>query len=301
MYDPTIGQFISEDPIGFKASDPNLRRYVGNSPTNYVDPNGLEGVKVGPDNPNAETSVKDSAGNTWIISPKYDGARFMSGFMDTSGARKKWYSEFNLQITFIPADPEQANCRVKLAAARQVFPSDDVGGLGKLFVPVGNKQWSMIVNDYLPKLNSGTDYFLGIDPEDAERGTIGTTPALNSDVYSNYPKGRHVYDAFDHAWMRFEFSRNDSQGPFTREYAIGAYCQEGNKGAWTSVLPFRVLLTPNANDKTKFDLAVGVRTPVQDSATFNKARARFWEVINPLIKLNERLRAIEDWIPGVGR
>ncbi len=41
MYDPVIGQFISEDPIGFDAGDPNLRRYVGNSPTNATDPSGL--------------------------------------------------------------------------------------------------------------------------------------------------------------------------------------------------------------------------------------------------------------------
>jgi hypothetical protein len=41
MYDPTIGRWISEDPIGFKGGDPNLYRYVGNAPTNAVDPTGL--------------------------------------------------------------------------------------------------------------------------------------------------------------------------------------------------------------------------------------------------------------------
>ena len=40
-YDPSVGQFISEDPIGFEGGDANLYRYVGNSPTNYVDPTGL--------------------------------------------------------------------------------------------------------------------------------------------------------------------------------------------------------------------------------------------------------------------
>jgi hypothetical protein len=42
MYDPTVGQFIGEDPIGFEAGDSNLRRYVGNSPTNLTDPSGLQ-------------------------------------------------------------------------------------------------------------------------------------------------------------------------------------------------------------------------------------------------------------------
>ena len=47
MYDPTIGQFISEDPMDFNAGDPNLRRYVGNSPTNATDPDGLKVRGVG--------------------------------------------------------------------------------------------------------------------------------------------------------------------------------------------------------------------------------------------------------------
>jgi RHS repeat-associated protein len=40
-YDASTGQWISEDPIGFAASDANLNRYVGNEPTGYIDPSGL--------------------------------------------------------------------------------------------------------------------------------------------------------------------------------------------------------------------------------------------------------------------
>lgn len=40
-YDPTIGRFITEDPIAFKGEDANLYRYVGNEPTNAFDPSGL--------------------------------------------------------------------------------------------------------------------------------------------------------------------------------------------------------------------------------------------------------------------
>jgi RHS repeat-associated protein len=43
-YDPTLGRFVSEDPIGFAALDTNLYRYTGNNPINYVDPTGLEGL-----------------------------------------------------------------------------------------------------------------------------------------------------------------------------------------------------------------------------------------------------------------
>ena len=42
-YDPVIGRFLSIDPIGFSADQPemfNRYSYVGNAPTNYLDPTG---------------------------------------------------------------------------------------------------------------------------------------------------------------------------------------------------------------------------------------------------------------------
>jgi RHS repeat-associated protein len=39
-YDPTVGRFISEDPIGFNGGDQNLNRYVNNSPIISTDPTG---------------------------------------------------------------------------------------------------------------------------------------------------------------------------------------------------------------------------------------------------------------------
>lgn len=40
-FNPKLGTFIQEDPIGFAAGDVNLFRYVGNSPQNWIDPFGL--------------------------------------------------------------------------------------------------------------------------------------------------------------------------------------------------------------------------------------------------------------------
>jgi RHS repeat-associated protein len=40
-YDPSDGRWTSQDPLGFKAGDGNLYRYVGNDPTDAVDPLGL--------------------------------------------------------------------------------------------------------------------------------------------------------------------------------------------------------------------------------------------------------------------
>jgi uncharacterized protein RhaS with RHS repeats len=40
-FDPTIGRWLEQDPIGFVGGDANLYRYVGNDPTNATDPSGL--------------------------------------------------------------------------------------------------------------------------------------------------------------------------------------------------------------------------------------------------------------------
>jgi len=39
-YDPVVGRFISEDPLGFDGGDVNLYVYGSNNPTLYVDPEG---------------------------------------------------------------------------------------------------------------------------------------------------------------------------------------------------------------------------------------------------------------------
>ncbi|MDX1930092.1 MAG: RHS repeat-associated core domain-containing protein, partial [Pirellulaceae bacterium] len=41
-YDSGLGQWLSEDPMGFAAGDENMKRYVGNEQIRLLDPNGLE-------------------------------------------------------------------------------------------------------------------------------------------------------------------------------------------------------------------------------------------------------------------
>jgi hypothetical protein len=45
-YDPAIGRFLSEDPIGFEGGDMNLYAYVGGSPIMFTDPSGLWSVSL---------------------------------------------------------------------------------------------------------------------------------------------------------------------------------------------------------------------------------------------------------------
>jgi len=44
MFDPMVGRWLEEDPIGFEAGDDNLYRYVGNDATNATDPSGLREI-----------------------------------------------------------------------------------------------------------------------------------------------------------------------------------------------------------------------------------------------------------------
>ena len=41
-YDPKVGRWISQDPLGFAAHDMNLYRYSGNSTVDFKDPTGLD-------------------------------------------------------------------------------------------------------------------------------------------------------------------------------------------------------------------------------------------------------------------
>ena len=47
-YDPAVGKFLSEDPIGFEAGDTNLSSYVENYVTGATDPSGLRMSSTGP-------------------------------------------------------------------------------------------------------------------------------------------------------------------------------------------------------------------------------------------------------------
>ncbi len=55
-YDPAVGRWMSEDPIGFEGKDGNLYGYVGNGPVNGVDPLGLDWINVTLDGTETQTS-----------------------------------------------------------------------------------------------------------------------------------------------------------------------------------------------------------------------------------------------------
>jgi RHS repeat-associated protein len=76
-YDPSVGQFISQDPIGFSAGDANLYRYVGNSPTNFTDPSGLMGRPIDPDDADGDGDRDDPNPFDQNLEPDYPDLRPM--------------------------------------------------------------------------------------------------------------------------------------------------------------------------------------------------------------------------------
>jgi len=58
MFDPTIGRWLTQDPLAFEAGDADLYRYCGNDPTNAVDPTGLFWKELG----NGIVAVGSAAG-----------------------------------------------------------------------------------------------------------------------------------------------------------------------------------------------------------------------------------------------
>ncbi len=56
-YDPQLGKWISEDPLGFAAGDINTTRYVANAPLTYTDPTGLIAVSIADGNDDSRHGI----------------------------------------------------------------------------------------------------------------------------------------------------------------------------------------------------------------------------------------------------
>lgn len=116
MYDPTVGRFLSEDPIGFDALDPNLARYVGNSPVNFTDPSGLDvGITGDSTHAGIEVDVRDANGKVigYLRADFYAEGFFGEGGKDPcgSGAAKAgtYGAQGRIMLTFVPGAKAKGN------------------------------------------------------------------------------------------------------------------------------------------------------------------------------------------------
>jgi hypothetical protein len=106
MYDPSIGRWTSEDPIGFDAGDPDLYRYVQNMPTEATDPSG---DKIVYDGKTYETSA--------------DVARFGRDFGATWGLKLKKDELDHQVIRAMIRDPERVYT-ISSTKLKGMTPSD---------------------------------------------------------------------------------------------------------------------------------------------------------------------------------
>lgn len=99
FYDPNLGRFISEDPIGFAGGDVNLYGYVWNSPLNWTDPMGLDPFKL-PSHPNQlppgwtpDTTHRNPNGSRWTSPSGNSKIEFEPGRPGQTGwkAKDHWH------------------------------------------------------------------------------------------------------------------------------------------------------------------------------------------------------------------
>jgi RHS repeat-associated protein len=108
-YDPGVGRFVGEDPIGFEAQDFNLYRYVSNSPPHYTDPQGLSSCKSSPPVPLAPpgayvgANIEEARGhNNFPLNLKwfYDMVKNMSPWdYKQKGSQYADFGNFNYGVT----------------------------------------------------------------------------------------------------------------------------------------------------------------------------------------------------------
>ena len=95
-YDPAVGRFISQDPIGFQAGDPNVYRYVGNAPGDAKDPKGLDAAISQNDvHSGIKLEIKNNLGHVvGILEADYAA----SNFINNRGAINEYIEVFQYVI-----------------------------------------------------------------------------------------------------------------------------------------------------------------------------------------------------------
>ncbi|QJW93260.1 RHS repeat-associated core domain-containing protein [Frigoriglobus tundricola] len=168
MYDPTIGRWLTPDPIGFAGGDANIYRFEGNDPENHVDPSGekivaLKSKSIVPDDSMVFVYIPDSYGgdiNDYVsqIYPQYKIYMYDKDFND-----KVLKEAFPLRF-FISGAAKDSQLEKEIAAILTIAKGASVPvaipGLGS---EMGNPEkygdpcvrWTKKVEDAWTKLTKG--------------------------------------------------------------------------------------------------------------------------------------------------
>lgn len=157
MYDPSIGRWLSEDPIGHEAADPNLYRYVGNSPITAVDPTGLlsqtlvsdDSVTLGP---NGEFRVKtqfvlNEGEDDGIIIQRVWYINF--GIMREDGTPQIKYKEFSDSFNKVVGNIKNGYFEMWRVKDNHIFSGIDASLIANNFDLTKDNDYHPDINDLL--------------------------------------------------------------------------------------------------------------------------------------------------------
>ena len=139
-YDPAVGRFISQDPIGFQAGDPNLYRYVGNAPGDGTDPNGLAPKLI----------LRPDGSSIWINIPDgQDPNKFVEKFYPGSIIHGSQDKEILKNPNLIPFLPQPKDPPTQTFSNSQFWSASDfadivLGIAGFFYEPL---DWALTLNE----------------------------------------------------------------------------------------------------------------------------------------------------------
>ena len=157
-YDALVGRWVSKDPIGFGAGDPNLYVYVGNNPVNWVDPSGLfpfggfpsefgrpPPVVPMPFGPSPEEHANRNRNNRCPMSPPtMCGGGIEDDFECDSLFGEKWRGSQGNECKY----DDEGNPMLDPAQTWNFYPKS--GSLGHLWFDVGAHYWYGGSSGYTP-------------------------------------------------------------------------------------------------------------------------------------------------------
>ena len=130
-YDPKLGRYLNQDPIGLDGGDSNIFNYVLNNPMNWSDPVGLDSAcGVGwistkdpnPNNPSGVTCKKDpnAVPDQKVCVTAACAAGVLPGKQDnrTQGEMDKGVCELSMNIAMLPAAAVPVNGVAKMVVKK---------------------------------------------------------------------------------------------------------------------------------------------------------------------------------------
>jgi hypothetical protein len=155
MYDPKIGQFLSEDPIEFDGQDENLHRYVYNNPVSLIDPDGLTAVEAGGVilGPNGEEfgPTFDDAAIAAAYRAQFGDLR-MEEYRYLAQRRLEWELEYYRQLmSGNAAAYERVVAQLYQEWDRHVVgcPGEEDALLNRALTDMSNAEWVLILRTYI--------------------------------------------------------------------------------------------------------------------------------------------------------